>query len=357
MADSIELTLKSVHGVIYNKNLADVNTVSRVKACVGFSGSAPNMQVSSFTMCPRTGNLVVESNGLETDMDICETSTPQSTMMNAKFDDPLETKHARRRLSSSQSASSGASSSTYRPHLQFELPGETKETEETKDTYRDEKLTTAVSNSRSIHLIVTLRSDDPEASNLYLEGVANLKVPEKFETLPVTLDLPVTSTVRNHPQETSAQSVYEGPGIISFDNSAIIRVVLTLSTRKSPEWLANDSSSGQSELILSENLDELQLGGMMKMMHEKEEIEDARIRAAKLLNLRNENGADPKRTIWFLCNGSNDFGPSFQTFFDILKDCDGQRRNFRSKNFDADQDLFLTSTMASTIDTTDSLGI
>jgi hypothetical protein len=371
---SIELTLQSVHGVLWkpDKYASEDNLVSRVKACVAFLGSAPNMKVSSFTMCPRTGNLVVESNGLECETSKASNKNKPANRMSAKFDDPLEMKEARRRLSSSQSASSGASSSTYRPHLQFDMSNEN---EECKTSPGDDKYqqpaAAANGNGRSIELYVTLRSDDLDGSKICVEGMAKLEVPDQYETLPVTLDLPITPIAKSavviaedssssSTTSASASAVEPSEDMILFDKGASIRVVLCLAPQQ--PGLSKDPSNNTAELILSENLDEIQLGGMMKKMHEKEEIEDARIRAAKLLNMRHhhhhqETADIRQRRAWFLCNGSSEFGNSFQTFLDILKGCGGHRRNLKSKGLDPDQDLFLAATMASTIDTRDSLEI
>ncbi|KAG7353717.1 hypothetical protein IV203_003072 [Nitzschia inconspicua] len=376
---SIELTLQSVHGVIWkaaDKYASEENLVSRVKACVAFSGSAPNMKVSSFTMCPRTGNLVVESNGLEFDE---ESSKTKSNLMSAKFDDPLEAQQARRLLSSSQSASSGTSHSSYRPHLQFEL---TKE--QSKDTYRKasdkyEEVTSGVSatasgDGRSIELHVTLRSDNADASTTCVEGVAKLNIPEKFETLPLTLDLPIapnantTAPISEEPSSASSarSNMTEPPiDVFLFDKKATIRVVLSVAPHQQQNGLSKEPCSSKTELIMSDNLDEIQLGGMMKQMHEKEEIEDARIRAAMILNMRhhqeNREVDERQRRNWLLCGSSSEFGLSFHTFLDALKGCGGgHRRNLKYKNemyLDPDQDLFLAVTMASTIDTRDSLEI
>jgi hypothetical protein len=357
--NSIELTLQSVQGIVWNpdKYASGENVASRIRACVAFSGSEPNMKVSSFTMCPRSGNLVVESNGLECDED---NASKSGTMMCAKFEDPLEAKQARLRLSSSQSASSGTSYSTYRPHLQFEM-SKISSTIENEDDYQEPMLASSYRDG-SIELHVTLRSDEPYANNICVEGVANLHIPTKFETLPVTLDLPITPTMPTANEESSTGSMAEHcHDMIRFDNNkATIRVLLCLAPHRPRDGLSKDPSSSKTELVLSDNLDEIQLGGMMRQMHEKEEIEDARIRAAKLLNTRHrpETAAEHQRQrrYWVLCNGTSEFGLSFQTFFDILKGCSGHRRNLKSK-MDPDQDLFLASTMASTIDTRDSLEI
>jgi hypothetical protein len=358
---SIELTLQSIQGIIWNpdKYASDEDLSSRIKACVAFSGSAPNMKVSSFTMCPRSGNLVVESNGLE-----CDESKPSKTrsMMCATFEDPLEAKHARLRLSSSQSASSGTSYSTYRPHLQFEMSKNSSTMG--KDSEYQQPSNGSRCGAGSIELHVTLRSDEPYANTFSVEGMATLHVPAKFETLPITLDLSITPAMQTAicTEESSTRMAETHNDVIRFDSNAAIRVVLCQAPHRPREGLSTGPSSSKADLVLSDNLDEIQLGGIMRQMHEKEEIEDARIRAAaKLLNMRHrpENAAEHRqrqRRYWILCNGSSELGLSFQTFFDVLKGCSGHRRNLKSK-LDPDQDLFLASTMASTIDTRDSLEI
>ena len=365
-ANAVELTLQSVHGVVWkpDKYSAEENLIKRVKACVAFSGSAPNMQVSSFTMCPKTGNLVVGSNCLEAGVEPAaagQASDSQRTM-SARFDDPLEASQAKQRpsLSSSHSASSGASGSSCRPHLQFELSDDSSEVKATPDKYNGGIIPSNSSGDRSIELQISLRSDDPEASSIRHEGVAVLNVPAKFENLPITLDLPIASRPEDAvaaTEDSSTGSLVENKsGMLNFDSSAYIRVVLCLAAHRLQQGLSQDQSSSQPELVLSDNLDMLQLGGMMKKMHEKEEIEDARMRAATLIKASNHDANEHKRrNSAFFCNGSSGIGGCVQTFFEILKGCGGQSRNLKTK--DLNQDLFLNATMASTIDTRDSLEI
>ena len=360
-ANAVELTLQSVHGVIWkpDKYAAEENLIKRVKACVAFSGSAPNMQVSSFTMCPRTGNLVVESNCLEASGVEPAAEDSQQQMMSARFDDPLDATQVKQRpsLSSSHSASSGASGSSCRPHLQFELSDDSSETNVVPDKYQEGIVSSSSSGDRSIELQISLRSDDPEANNIRHEGVAILNVPAKFENLPITLDLPISSRpdAAVVSEDSSAGSLVDKSEMLSFDTSAYVRVVLCLAAHRLQQGLSQDPSSSQPELVLSDNLDMLQLGGMMKKMHEREEIEDARMRAAALKSPNDDANEHKRRNSAFFCNGSSEIGGSVQTFFEILKGCGGQSRNLKTKDFN--QDLFLNATMASTIDTRDSLEI
>eukprot|EP00539_Tryblionella_compressa_P007306 CAMPEP_0178754828 /NCGR_PEP_ID=MMETSP0744-20121128/12376_1 /TAXON_ID=913974 /ORGANISM="Nitzschia punctata, Strain CCMP561" /LENGTH=359 /DNA_ID=CAMNT_0020408783 /DNA_START=23 /DNA_END=1102 /DNA_ORIENTATION=- len=359
MAESIDLTLQSVHGVVWephNDNIQDggdnenTGAVSRIKACVSFAGSAPNMQVSSFTMCSRTGNLVVESNGLEAEEADPTISPDIQSIMCAKFDDPLESKRVR--LSSSHSASSGNSGSSHRPHLQFQLPSG--KDEEEPDRYQG-----TTKGDKSIELHITLRSDNPEADNISHEGIAHLDIPEKFESLPLTLDLPIAQKSRTvlvteptTPQDQQKQ-------VILFDQSAYIRVVLSLAPARGEKGASDDKDTNGSDLVLSENLDEIQLGGIVKKMQENEEMDEAQCKAAKLLNeMRNAEQQPTKKFNSFsFCNGSSEFKYSFLAFFDTMRGCEGPRKIWKSKCTDPDQDLFLNTTMASTIDTRDSLEI
>lgn len=58
MPPLIEVTLQSLKGVSFTNNRS---RIPKVTAAVAFSGSAADMQVGSSFVCPRTGNLMVES--------------------------------------------------------------------------------------------------------------------------------------------------------------------------------------------------------------------------------------------------------------------------------------------------------
>lgn len=62
----IDLTLESIEGIEWHAETDNFqDDFPKLKASVSFSGSPRNMRISSFTMCGRTGNLVVESGALE----------------------------------------------------------------------------------------------------------------------------------------------------------------------------------------------------------------------------------------------------------------------------------------------------
>jgi hypothetical protein len=344
MEDSIDLTLQSVHGIVWNPLIKD-STGDRIsmKACVSFSGSAPNMKVSSCNMCPRTGNLVIESNdlGFPEDEEVC-------SRLLATFEDPLEGQRSRRRLGSHHSASvsSSSSHSSYRPHLQFQLEDLAQPKEVTPDHGKQSE--------RIIELHVTIRSGDG-AGEIYHEGVAHLIVGEKVDLLPLTMNLPISA--RSHPYPAPPADATER---VAFDDSAFVSVLLSTARDKYKSGSMDAASCPQPELVLSENIDEKELGGLMKMMHEREEMDEARFRAVRL-NFRGLDKSDERnrktRQWMLLCNGASDFKQSFQVFLDVIRGCDGKRMWKKTKCLDPEHEIFLNTTMASTIDTRDSLEI
>ena len=346
MEDSIELTLQSVHGIVWNPlGKYASSEVMPMKACVSFSGSAPNMKVSSFNMCPRTGNLVVESNDL-----VCCDDDQTCSKMSAMFEDPLEGKRSQRRLGSSHSASTSSitSNSSYRPHLQFQLLDPDHKNERGPEQEKKSQ--------RTIDLLVTIRSDDT-TNDIYQEGIAHLVIGDKFDSLPITINLPISPISLanpNAPSDTTDQS------LVFFDDTAYIRVRLSSPRSKNHFGSLDGSAHEQPEIVLSDHIDENELGGMMRMMHEREEMDEARFRAVRL-SFRGveKSGEGNKRARHsnFFCNGGSDLKQSFRAFFDVIRGCDGGKMWKKTKCLDPDQEIFLNTTMASTIDTRDSLEI
>jgi hypothetical protein len=349
MEDSIELTLQSVHGIVWNpsRKYADRERLS-MKACVSFSGSAPNMQVSSFNMCPRTGNLVVVSN----DLGISAEHETLSSKLSATFEDSLEGLRSRRRLGSCHSASgtSTSSNSSYRPHLQFQLQFADQK-EENPEQGQGEK------SERTIDLHVTIRSDDAANDDIYHEGIAYLIVGAKFDSLPVTMNLPITPKFHPNPNAPMDTEEHSQP---FFTDSAYVRVLLSSARNKNRPGSLDAPTTPEPELVLSDNIDEKELGGMVRMMHEREEMDEARYQAVRLdfRGLDKTGEGNRKARHWMLnCSGGNDFKQSFQAFFDVVRGCDGKRLWKKAKCLDSYNEISMNITMASTIDTRDSLEI
>jgi hypothetical protein len=303
------------------------------------------MKVSSFNMCPRTGNLVVESNDLEISEDDNAT-----TKLSATFEDPLEGKRSQQRHGSSHSASasSTSSSSSYRPHLLFQL--EDPEQKERSNLEQGRK------SERTIDMHVTIRSNG-SAIEINCEGIAHLIVRGSFDSLPLTMNLPISPKSHANPNEPSDTAETSQ---IAFDDTAYVRVLLSCPRDRNQPGSLDATSHQQPEIVLSDNIDENELGGIMRLMHEREEMDEARFRAVRLnfrgLEKSGEGNRKPRHWM-LLCNGGSSFKQSFQAFFDVVRGCDGGNMWKKTKCVDPDHEIFLNTTMASTIDTRDSLEI
>ncbi|MGK3739822.1 MAG: hypothetical protein ACI90V_006669 [Bacillariaceae sp.] len=339
MDNCIELTLQSIRGIRYgNGNGISKDDVSGIKAYVSFSGSVPNMKVSSFAMCPKRGSLVVESNTPELDEE-AGSNPAKKKILSITFNDPLEEKRTSQRLPSSNSSSSETSSTSYQPHLQFDLQKgnnvdtHKSETEtETEAEAEAQRTSNNYQHNKIIKLHITIRSVDDNV----IEGVSDLTIPDNIiNDFPLTLDLPI--------KKNKSKNNYEQPQIY-FEDDAYIRVHLN-DTLKHLHGLPSESNASQ-EFVLSDNVDEIQLGGMVKKIHEQEEMGKARVKAIKVNLFKEGKGA--KR---FSCNGPVDIKHSFIAFLDGI-------RGLRTKCVDPEEELLFTGiTMASTIDTRDSLKI
>ena len=101
MDNCIELTIQSINGLRHD--ISGIDDVSGIKAYVTFSGSVPNMKVSSFAMCPKRASLEVESNESELDEEI-ESNSPKNKPLSITFNEPFEEKRRSQRVSSSNSS-------------------------------------------------------------------------------------------------------------------------------------------------------------------------------------------------------------------------------------------------------------
>ena len=116
----VEVTLQSLSGLTCRLPTTPTNGASRsipsVTACVGFSGSATDMQVSSSFLCGTSGNIVVESQAavLSHSHDLENQST---CLLVAEW-------HGTGSVSSSRQSLSSSSFSQFsqQPHLTIRLP-------------------------------------------------------------------------------------------------------------------------------------------------------------------------------------------------------------------------------------------
>lgn len=331
MEGSLDLTLESIHGVARRPCGAvggnDAVPLSAIRAYVSFSGSIPNMKVSSFAMCPEKGSLVVESNtpeiieisGRDTDVHSLKTQP-----LNTTFADPFDETRLRQSQSSGNCSSSHSSSSSCRPHLQFALQNDT-----------DARKAVNSEDDRLLKLHIIFRSVEGDAVTVCSEGVSELLLHEDhFESLPLVLDLPITPT-KGHDSDLESE--------IFFEASAYIRLRLDdAMKRQSDESIPSMSSR---EYILSDYMDEIQLVGMVQKIHRDEQMKKIRDDAGQADFFGTEKG---KGKCWsFACGGPGDFKMSLKAFLEGI-------RGARSKCMDPDQELFTSITMTSTIDTRDS---
>ena len=350
MEDRIELTLQSIHGIAWRPSRAsDGNDdgVSGIKACVSFSGSVSNMKVSSLAMCPESGSLVIESNTpelIEDSVTKPETNPQNTHLLNTTFTDPFEEKRLSQGLSSSNSTSSDASSFSYRPHLQFQLRkyhGADGCDDQVEESDADTRPVPDPRHDRHIKLHITFRSVDDGVLDIYSEGESDLILSDDtFEGLPLILDLPIQQILKNNSKNVSPD-VGTKQSHIFFEDSAYIRVHLKNVAKRNHD--ISTKSNASHEFVLSDHVDEIQLGGMVKKIHERDY-------AAKR-NLFGAGKGATKRHPWaFSCGEPADIKQSLQALFYGI-------RELRTKCVDPERELFTNITMTSTIDTRDSLKI
>jgi hypothetical protein len=349
----MELTLRTIHGIAWRPGLGggdnDSAVLSRIKAYVSFSGSVPMMKVSSFAMCPESGSLVIDSNNpklTNVEKKEIETEPEDRQLLDVTFTDPFQEQRLNQKLSSNYSSSFENSSSSYRPHLQFLLRGgngddrhdaQAKSDDEKPDFRRHEIL--------KLHLV--FRSLDHGA---IAEGVANLRFPEiNFESLPLILDLPIIQATKKNVASNANNDDTKLPQIF-FNESACIRVHLHDSTKDRDRLSLK--CTAPNEFVLSDNMDEIQLGGMVKKIHEHEGMQKVRHDVTKSNLFGSGNINTEKRRLWgFGCSGSMDIKYLMQSFFDGV-------RGFQTKFSDPEEQKFCRNgTMTSTIITRESLEI
>jgi hypothetical protein len=288
----VDLTLKSLHGIAWRSDEwitpEGDSEPPNVKATVAFTGSASNMQVSSSTMCSRTGHLVIESLSMNPD-DARQTSSKErfNPLVAAFHVDAVEGNNSA--LSTPASASSVDSS--LRPHLTLRLPSidpklpsvpvsevnrnsrvvsssqwaesnknHSTMTDSTGKSWRQSVLWSPTPvMPEIIELNVTLRSED---NTVYQEGIAHLLFFQQGESGITTLDLPVKIKTGQ------AQSM------VTLQPDAYIRVQIAIikSADRAPSPTPTVTSSEWSQ----EMEFELKLSGMMDQRKEQEEMAAAR---------------------------------------------------------------------------------
>lgn len=354
MDNNIDLTLRSIRGIARRPGglggaRNDTTALSGIKAYVSFSGSIPKMKISSFAMCPESESLVIESNTSKTTVhedSEHEMKLEKRHFLDIAFTDPLQEKRINPKKSSDNSSSSEISSSSYTPHLQFILRGDVvKGGIDVQACSDDDKTVSRRQNILKLHIV--FRSVD---GDYIAEGAANLRLSDSsFDDFPLILDLPLIHTTKVKFTNITKNAATNLPQII-FDESASIRVHLNNSTKRHNK--ISSRSIASNEFFLSDNVDEIELRGMVAKIHEDEDMQKVHYDATKSSLFGSGNTNVGKRRLWtFGCSGAMDINQSIESFF-------GRVRGFQMKcTNDEDRELFTNTTMVSTIVTRESLKI
>lgn len=335
----IEVTLQAIHGIVSESDISDVT------ATVAFTGSASSMQISSFSMCGRTGNLVIESKALEAVADECQALTGASPKENsqetversrqqfiATFNDPT----GGRRSIASCSQSTSSSSLTSRPHLQLRLSPSTPipQNELLMKGGETRSSTPASDKNASVDIVelyITLRNRD---YSVCVEGITHIIFEGQQRCTTKTVDL----LIQENPIGSSCPPIW-------FAQDAYIRVDIGVATENHPV-------PSPDEILLSENLYQTDMDSLILKLKEQEELVEARDDVSKRRFPQTEKGAQRR----VFCNSGLDFGETLRGIMDALTRCDrspGKRRKGRGFI----PILRCNSTMDSTIETRESLKI
>jgi hypothetical protein len=355
----VEVTIKSIHGISWKSD--ELHSLPpALKASAAFKGSGSSMRVTSFTLCGRTGDLVVQSSSMELDEEAASriATTDNEYRLVAAFDDPLT---GGQPVIASRSSSTGSTStSSSRPHLKIDVPkcrpslslssanvdstrtGTPTPTESTSGAndlasrFTEDQSLSDSKSPISVEIHVCLQSDD---DGILQEGVAHLLFygDEHFDV--TTLDLPIETKV-------SPTSDAKEPSVL-FQADARIRVQIEM---------AKEHPCKKIDLQLSEQLDEKKMDGFMNQLRENEALAAVRARTAKL-NFRNEPAGKQKNSSrHFFCSSGSEIGLSLQAFLDTIKRYGG-RKTGAGKRYNRFGILRTNSTMATTIATRESLDI
>eukprot|EP00980_Cylindrotheca_fusiformis_P003297 scaffold743_cov117-Cylindrotheca_fusiformis.AAC.16 len=296
----IDLTLQSVDGIVWHSEKGDTD-VPVLRASVSFAGSPRNMQVSSFTMCGKTGNLVVESNHLE-----IKKAHDGKYPMFASFGEAKAEEFSRK-----QSTFSTTSTASSLPHVRLDSSVKSLGTASTASMSIEEANRESLflpdgrlllesnpgvevaangqaddsmlsmeqslewdmnSSDRPdvVDLNVSLRTEDNE---IVKEGIAHLVLYGMQEDSGVTtLDLPLKEKQPN-PKTVSNHSKKQ---VFSFSPQAFIRVQLTTISDTVPD-LPGGATSGLSSSIKGS----VEIGNLVERMHQHEAVQAAKAEEAK----------------------------------------------------------------------------
>lgn len=345
----IEVTLESIQGITAEISSLDFGDVT---ASVAFAGSAPSMKVSSFTMCSRTGKLVVESNFLQEMVNLHHSRSDGGSSVpipsddgnsnppgdrkqhfRATFNDPME---GRRSFSSSSLVSSSSTtSSSSRPHLQLRLSPDIIASQSECDSERSTRTANGPligdkdTSLDIVELKITLRNPD---YSICTEGTAHIFLGrEKRKLGSTTMDLPIHQCLQEHASP-----------FLGFSDNASIRLQLKVTSAHQP-------SASPGEITLSDNLNEKEIEGLMNRLKEHEERAETKAKASTP-----KDTPDQRSSRRVFCSSGLDLAETVKGIVDVLTRCDRRpQKSRKSRGFFPI--LRSNSTMDSTIETRDSL--
>jgi hypothetical protein len=303
----MELCLKSIHGISWKKHQQvpptgssssdddqlqnkqektnDDAFIPSWRVSVAFTGSSTSMEVSSATMCSRTGHLMIESLVMEVDHEEAEPSSEDpttTTPLVARFQDPNQLRRIRQHRSSKSMDSSASSSSSRAPHLRMHLPPldttlptmtllevneKASSSSSSPSTTTKPELTNSSSHSTTyawsptgsvlpeeIELNISIRGED---SFIVAEGQARLRLFQHEAPLSAQLDLPITPITSDMSTRTIREGDldFQNQVVVDIDHGAFVRVEVSIESSSSDD-AAKKSDNGTSSNEASSSMDD-----------------------------------------------------------------------------------------------------
>lgn len=357
----LSLTLRSIHGMhCAGDKLKELEDLT---VAVSFSGSSNNMQVSSFTMCDRTGNLAVESEPLQTDNSWLGTDKGRIALL-AKFrqndDEPADVSGGStpRRKSS--------------PHVSLDVANQSDNKKKLPliAFNRDSVAVSRVANEYVrqmgapdapdheticwdespipdiLELRVVLRSQNgPHGGDL---GVAHVVFePKRLQFCPRTfLDLKVKPSANGGSASRKGRSNSLGEDVwVAFAKEAFVRVQVDMTPCKC-------AMQAQTQRLPQENIEDILL-----RLKENEEIAIARAKARNVPGNKQYARRNQSEKRGLFCNGGAEIKETIQNFIDAMTRCQGRAPRRKQRSGFLPDLLRASSTMESTIETRESMEV
>ena len=346
----VELKVKSLHGISWTfddegKCSSSQDDIPPVVATVAFSGSASSMEVSSSSMCGRTGHLAIESDSLDIDIENMSNQgkSPQRTKDKKSW---LVAGFHGTELNGDEYNKSNLSllGDEFLPHLRFELPPRLSQA-------KDGSLTLP----EIVELHITLRN--LEDNSIFDEGIAHL-VLFGNQTQSNIVDLPIKKSNNKETLPASPSTPTSRISSMNLESKAFVRVQVCIVTSNPSDVPYNTASTRK----MKSNLYSRRLGGILEQLRQNEECAAERAKAAKwkifdrkkpVHDLKNIDIMKKRQlSSRFTFCGGFEFMHTIHSFFDAVRDCDPTTPTKNGRGI-----VFTDSFMESTIATRESHNI